>query len=183
MRFPIIKLLDYNDKWAELEADPNPFAVVVMAHLKNQQIKNADELMGWKLRLVRLLYERGYDRQDIIELFRFIDWLIKLPDDLEKKFWAEVVRQEEELRMPYVTIGERIGIEKGLQQGREEGRQAEALAVILRQLKRRFGELDPAVEKRVTALSLIQLEELSEDLLDFTDVNGLTNWIRTTKES
>ena len=32
--YPVAKLLDYNERWAELEADPNPAAVVLMAHLK-----------------------------------------------------------------------------------------------------------------------------------------------------
>ena len=30
--------------------------------------------MRWKTHLARRLYERGYQRQDILELFRFIDW-------------------------------------------------------------------------------------------------------------
>jgi hypothetical protein len=34
IEFPIVKLLDYAPKYQELEADPNPFATVVLAHLK-----------------------------------------------------------------------------------------------------------------------------------------------------
>lgn len=32
IRFPTVKLLDYRQRWQELEQDRNPFAVVVMAH-------------------------------------------------------------------------------------------------------------------------------------------------------
>jgi hypothetical protein len=32
IRFPVAKLLDYTDRWKELEATENPFGVVVMAH-------------------------------------------------------------------------------------------------------------------------------------------------------
>ena len=32
--FPVVKLLDYAPEYQELEANPNPFAVVVLAHLK-----------------------------------------------------------------------------------------------------------------------------------------------------
>lgn len=35
--FPVIKLLDYRSRWAELEASRNPFATVVMAHLTAQE--------------------------------------------------------------------------------------------------------------------------------------------------
>jgi hypothetical protein len=34
--FGIVKLLDYQQNWAMLESSRNPFATVVMAHLKNQ---------------------------------------------------------------------------------------------------------------------------------------------------
>jgi hypothetical protein len=51
-------------------------------------------------------------RQEILELFRFIDWLLVLPPGLDPVFWAELSEFEEEQRMPYVTSVERIGIEK-----------------------------------------------------------------------
>ena len=35
-RFPIVKLLDYAERRAELEASSNPFATVVLAHLDTQ---------------------------------------------------------------------------------------------------------------------------------------------------
>src|SRR5262249_19848864 len=39
IRFPIVKLLDYGRDWAALEANPNPFATVVMAHLKTLETR------------------------------------------------------------------------------------------------------------------------------------------------
>jgi hypothetical protein len=69
--FPIVKLLDYVPHWAELEASQNPFAIVVMAHLKTKETRNdAVARKEWKFRLTKMLYERGYDRQDILNLFR-----------------------------------------------------------------------------------------------------------------
>ena len=38
-QFDTVKLLDYQAQWAALEASPNPFATVVMAHLKAQETK------------------------------------------------------------------------------------------------------------------------------------------------
>ena len=37
-RFETVKLLDYQNRWTKLEKSDNPFATVVMAHLKTQQI-------------------------------------------------------------------------------------------------------------------------------------------------
>jgi hypothetical protein len=50
-RFPIIKLLDYLPRWAELEASHNPFAIVVMAHLKTKETRNdAVARKEWKFK-------------------------------------------------------------------------------------------------------------------------------------
>jgi hypothetical protein len=44
----------------------------------------------WKFTLIRGLYERGLDRQDILNLYRFIDWLMQLPKGLENTLWNEL---------------------------------------------------------------------------------------------
>ncbi len=122
IQFPAVKLLDYQERWDELDRSQNPFAVIVMAHLKTLQTRASDEeRKQWKYNLVRRLYERGYQREDVLHLFRFIDWLMKLPEELEEAFWQEVQRYEEANRMTYITSVERIGIQKGLEQGRQEG--------------------------------------------------------------
>ncbi len=41
--FPIVKLLDYASRAAELESDPNPFATVELAHLKALETRQAPE--------------------------------------------------------------------------------------------------------------------------------------------
>ncbi len=77
----------------------------------------------WKLILTRRLYEKGYGREDIINLFCFIDWVMSLPEELEQEFWQELRNFQEEQRMPYITSVERIGIKKGIEQSQEEMRQ------------------------------------------------------------
>jgi hypothetical protein len=114
----VVKLLDYEQRWQELEASRNPFATVVMAHLKAQETRNnAQERFSSKLYLTRRLYEQGYEREDVINLFRFIDWVMSLPEELEQDFWREVIQLQEDRRMPYITSIERIGIKKGIKQG------------------------------------------------------------------
>ena len=51
--FPVVKLLDYAAKWQELEADPNPFAVVVLAQLKALETRRSPaERHVWKVRQI-----------------------------------------------------------------------------------------------------------------------------------
>ena len=117
LRFRTAKLLDYRAQWQALEQDPNPFAVVVMAHLKTQETCHDPQERGqWKWTLTRMLYERGYRRHDVLELFRFIDWLMELPPLLEQQFATRLESYQEEQRMKYVTTIERMAEQRGLEQ-------------------------------------------------------------------
>ena len=119
IEFPIIKLLDYRDRWSELEESQNPFAIVVMAHLKTQETSNSyEDRKRWKSNLAKLLYKRNHERDYIIQLLKFIDWIMYLPDELNKNFWQEVREYGEENLMPYVLSIERIAFKEGMQ---EEG--------------------------------------------------------------
>ena len=70
-------------------------------------------------------------------------------------------------------------LEEGLEQGRQEGRQEGELAVVVRQLTRRVGAIEPEMRSRLQQLSSAQLEELALALLDFTTKADLVNWLQT----
>ena len=106
--FPVVKLLDYRERWKALEAETNPFAIAVMAHLQSvATAKDIASRLSWKLRLTKLLYNKGYSRTTVLELFRFIDWVIELPDDMHHQFQQEISAYEKEKKMRYVTSIER----------------------------------------------------------------------------
>lgn len=52
-----------------------------------------------------------------------------------------------------------------------------ATAFVLRLLPKRCGVLSPELLEQVQALSLEQLEDLCEALLDFADVQDLEDWL------
>jgi hypothetical protein len=161
--FPVVKLMEYRAHWPELEASDNPFATVVMAHLKAQETRqDAAGRKEWKLYLVRRLYERGYSREDILNLFHLIDWVMSLPKELDETFWQEVQEIEERKRMPYVTSVERIGIEKGIEQGIQQGIQQGAQRQLLRVLEHRFEFVPVAIMDDLEQLEAEQLEELMD---------------------
>lgn len=169
-RFPVVKLLDLGQEWERLEASTNPFAVIVMAHLKASQTKkNRNERLRWKIYLTRSLYEKGYQRQDVINLFHFIDWVMSLPKQLEQEYWREVQQLEEERQMPYISSVERRGI--------EQGRQEEGVSLVVRLLNRRLGGVAVSLEEQIRQLSVEQLENLGEALLDFESEADLSHWL------
>lgn len=117
-RFPVIKLLDYEQRQSELEASSNPFAIIVMAHLAALETSSdRSERKRQKLTLVKRLYDLKFKREDIISLFKFIDWMMTLPLNLEGEFWQEYRNFEESRRMQYITSVERLGIRQGLLKG------------------------------------------------------------------
>ena len=70
------------------------------------------------------------------------------------------------------------GREQGLEQGREQGREQEALSIAIRLLNRRLGVIPNDVLSQVQELSLEQIENLTEALLDFSSVADLQQWLQ-----
>jgi len=121
--FPTIKLIDYNNRVEELEASRNPFGIIVVAHLKTLATKKDYQIrLKWKESLAKALYHKGFSREDIMNLYRFIDWLMVLPKELDLKFQEDMKTFEEEMNVAYITTAERIGIEKGLEEGLQKGK-------------------------------------------------------------
>ena len=140
---------------SELEASDNPFATVVMAHLKTKATRGQDEeRFHWKRHLVRRLYEGDYERRDVIALFRFIDWLMMLPENLADQLDDEHQRLEAEKNMRYVTHIERRAILRG------------QVSVLKLQLTRRFQQLPAWVEERLGEASREELEGWAERVLE-----------------
>lgn len=67
--------------------------------------------------------------------------------------------------------------EDGLLEGLKEGRQNEALSLVTRQLTRRIGAIAPQISEQIQTLSVEELENLGEALLDFSEASDLTNWL------
>jgi predicted transposase YdaD len=86
--------------------------------------------------------------------------------------WSSTMR-ESVIYQDILQEGERIGEQRGEQRGRQE----EGNTLILRQLTRRLGNVTPEIQTKIRTLSLTQLEELGEALLDFSQISELTAWL------
>ncbi len=178
LRFPAVKLLDYAAHQDQLYQNPNPFALVTLAHLLTQatrQDMNARFAAKWKL--VQLLYQRGWDKQQVIDLFSVLDWMMRLPEQLKRSLWHNIEVLEEQEKMRYVTSVEQIGIEKGLlqglMQGRLEGEQSGEAKALRRLLQKRFGPLSDDVLTRLQAASIDELELWLDRALDADSLAGV----------
>lgn len=94
---------------------------------------------------------------------------LRFDDNLISQLFREEIMQES---VTYQRI-----LQKGLQQGLQQGKQQEAQALIIRQLTRRFGVVAPQVREQIDNLSITQLEDLGEALLDFSSTTDLMSWL------
>ncbi|HIJ83412.1 MAG: hypothetical protein HW380_198 [Magnetococcales bacterium] len=167
-QFTAIKLLDYPK--AELEKSNNPFAIVTLAHLYAKRTKHLiEDRYQSKRHLIRSLYHGGFSRQQIIDLFIFIDWVLHLPDASDKRLWKEIIAFEESQKMPYISSVERFGMQKGMQ----EGMQKEGASMLTRQMQHRFGSIPDWACEEISKADLSSLEEWSLRILDAATLDAV----------
>jgi hypothetical protein len=178
--FPMVKLLDYEEKLDQLGHDPNPFALVVMAHLQSLQTKGrSSERYAAKLDLAKLLYQRGHTKKEILRLFHFIDWVMTLSHELDEQFQVELLQFEQEVNMQYVSTIERRatkkGIEQGIEQGIELGKVESTRENVVAVLTARFGTVPLAMTARLNAIQ--DIERLRQLLQQAATVSSLSAYL------
>jgi hypothetical protein len=141
LHFPVAKLVDYIADEGSLLANPSPFALITAAHLYTRRTrKSPARRFDAKRRLVRLLYQRNWSRQRIIDLFRVLDWMLKLPDSLERQLWQDIENIEGERNVTYVSSIERFAIERGMKKGMQQGMQQGIGVLDARTIEEVFAE-------------------------------------------
>lgn len=109
-------------------------------------------------------------------------WVTQIPDIvageiISSEFQLDSALVRQIMRWDMAVLTESPWYQQILKEGEQRGRQQEAVTLIMRQLTRRFGLLAPEIQERLRRLSLDQLEELSEVLLDFVAIADLDTWL------
>ena len=176
--FPVAKLTDYDEKLDELLASENAFGLITAAHILTRKTrKKHQERYEAKLLLIKILYQRHWDKQRVINLLTVVDWLMTLPTWLDTKVWQEMETIEEHKSMKYITSIERIGIAKGRVEGRIEGESK----LLKRQLERRFGALPAWVTEKLSNAAESALEAWGEAILNASTLEAVFNSEATQK--
>jgi predicted transposase YdaD len=76
-----------------------------------------------------------------------------------------------------IQLGKEEGIQIGKEEGIQIGKQEEASNLLIRLIRRKFGEPDRQLTTKIASLPLEQLESLGEELLDFQTIDDLTHWL------
>lgn len=133
---------------------------------------------------LRLLGRGSVQSQAIIELqalpldHRYQKATLELVYNLRENLRVnqELETDDRELIMRLEPLYQR-NREQAKEEGRQEGKQEGEKNLILRLLHRRIGEIDSLLIERITGLSIEQLENLGEALLDFSSVADLEGWL------
>ncbi|MCG3162607.1 MAG: hypothetical protein JMDDDDMK_03900 [Acidobacteria bacterium] len=97
---------------------------------------------------------------------------------MQSVIYREILKEGEQLgEQRGIQIGEQLGEQRGIQIGEQLGEQLGRLAIIKRQLTHRFGVIPAEALAALPALSLPELDQLSEALLEFKSVGDLTIWL------
>jgi Domain of unknown function (DUF4351) len=179
--FPHKVVLDFNYdiiqlnrlNWRDFLKQENPVAAALMAKMNIAK----QERRQVKLECLRLLATLRLDPARMKLISGFVDTYLRLSTAEEKLFQADIARIEpnqQEVVMQIVTSW----MEEGLYQGLQRGKLEEAIALIWRLLQRRIGEITPELRSRIGQLSLTQLEDLGEALLDFSSQVDLVTWLQ-----
>jgi predicted transposase YdaD len=165
--FPVAKLERYRESEEVLERSENPFALVVLAHLRARKARTDQERLVTKTSLMRIFLERGLARNDIIALLRFLEWILTLPAELEIDFWRELKVQRQERNMPFLASFEREAMAQGKKEGLEEGLKEGLREGLELALNLRFGLPGLKLLPRIREVQdLERLRELKRILLE-----------------
>jgi len=171
LSFHTVKLLDWQDRLAELEASSNPFALIILAHLASLETKRKPRnRLEWKKRLTLWLLEKGAPEQVVVDLFRFMDLIMALPDDLAVEYdeAAEEYRRRETMPVLSQTF------QRAAQRAEREGALNEAREAVIRALDVRFPEAPDTLRERIRAIGdLPLLRELQTAVIRAASVEDI----------
>jgi hypothetical protein len=157
MRFPIIKLIDYNKQIQVLEQSTNPFAIIILAQLTALKKQEVELKLVQKLQITRKLYTLNFSKQDVLALFRFIDWIISLPKECEEEYMKNVAKLEkEEFSKNFICPAEQIWLAEGVEKGSAITAQKIAIKMLA---KKRISIAEIA---KITGISITELKRLKD---------------------
>ena len=178
LRYPTVKLLDYNLE--ELQASSNPFAAIVEANLKTKVTTNdLNTRLSEKVRIIKGLYQRNFTKDEIIQLFRAINWMMDLSDELQLEFSNIWRAYEREMNMPYLmdfeiearNLGRNEGVIIGELQAKKNDIKEFLLARFSQELSdEKIDELTQTMERIYDPLVLTELVKaagLANSIADF----------------
>ena len=157
-RFRLYKVVEQED--SQLMNNKNPFSMVVLAAKYSLKAGNTDNIkIGFKLKLMKLMIQRNYAREQIRYLFKFINGIIKLSDEMKQEiFYKKFKKIAGGTIMEILTDFEEVAMRKGMEKGMEKEKIMIAKNLI---------SFDDDIEKiaKVTGLPIQKIKKLKKEMV------------------
>ncbi len=173
--FPDFNVLKFNYRvvqlnrlnWRDFLNQRNPVASALMAKMKIAPSERAKV----KAECLRLLVTLKLNPAKMQLISGFVDTYLRLQAEEEQEFQQEIAKfnpQQKEESMQIVTSWMEKGIEQGMEREKE---------LIIRQIKRKFGNIEEELQAQIKALNIDVIETLGEDLFDLNSIDDLKQWL------
>ena len=177
-KFPLAKIIDYINDDFEKETKSNPFSLIVQAFLKTLHTQGNDQSRyQWKRAFILKVYELGLDHETLFRIYRFIEWIMEIPVEMDERLYNEIKQIEEHKEMSLITIAEKKGLEKGRQKGLLEGKM-KAIPSLRKAIEllmhAKFGELNREWFQKIEAIDT--LDALEKILLELEQANDFADF-------
>ncbi|WP_425216519.1 Rpn family recombination-promoting nuclease/putative transposase [Tumidithrix helvetica] len=162
----------YLEDYLEQETDSPGLSIIQLILASEQKAPEMAKTIAAKV-------EQETDTDLQAEVVKFIETVLvyKFPKltrtEIEKMFTQSDLKKT---RVYQEALEE--GEQRGLQLGEQKGLQRQ-VAILLRQLTRKFGQVSPRLKNRISKLSVVQLENLAEAIFDLETVADLNAWLKT----
>ena len=169
-QYRVIRLWEQDPAKLLASSDLLPLAALAQSNNPNALLEQVAE------RVARI--DNIEQRQNILACSSILAGL-RFSENFIHSLFREEFMRESVIYQDILQQGLQQGLEQGLEQGRLEGRQTELLKLLRRQLTRRLGEMEPQYDLEIQKLSISQLEDLGEALLEFSSVADLAAWLNS----
>ena len=120
-----------------------------------------------KREMIRDLFQRGMPVKKVSKILSLIDWLMTLPENLEKQLNTELQVQQKTNTLIPISSFELAVLEQGKRNKAQED--------VLDALETRFGEISDLVREQVQSLTdAIELKRLHRRAILVSDLNSFS---------
>ena len=160
LQFHFYKLELKQRNWREYIQNDNPVAAALLSKMGYAQ----EEKVRVKVEFIRMLTRMQLDPARMKLLIGFFETYLKLNETEENKFEAELNMLEPREASKVIEL-----TTSWHERGRAEGQ----IELMLRQARKRFGQVPMELEKEIRALPKEKIEALGEALLDIGSLEEL----------
>jgi len=178
------KILEQSED--ELKQSNNPFALVVLASLYLiKSKKNTNDRYTYKLSLIRLMLQKGYNREQIEKLFIFIDSLLELPKEETLKFHEEIKllsKEGDNMGLSWentnlAKVFKEIGREEGKAEGKAEGRAEGKVETLVKLMRKKFNLIPKHYEDKIMILDEEKIDNIIDNIFTIQDIKDIDKYL------